>query len=75
MPEHVVLNLIVAQCISFKRTFEQMLSAIPDTDEYRDARKDIEKSKSKLDDVIDASRVRLQEILPPRLPRKRPQKR
>jgi len=75
MPEHVVINLCMAQCISIKRTFEQILSATPDTDEYRDARRDIEKSKSKLDDVIDASRARLQETLPPRLPRKRHQKR
>jgi hypothetical protein len=75
MPEHVVINLFMAQCISTKRTLEQILSKLPDTDEYRGSRQDIEKSKTELDDMIDAARVRLKETLPPRLPRKRPQKR
>jgi hypothetical protein len=75
MPEHVVINLFMAQCISTKRTLEQILSKLPDTDEYRDARQNIEHAKCDMDDMIDAARVRLQETLPPRLPRKRRQKR
>ena len=75
MPEHVVINLFMAQCISTKRTLEQILSKLPDTDEYKDSRQNIENAKCDMDDMIDAARARLQEILPPRLPRKRLQKR
>ena len=70
MPEPVVINMFIGQCISTKRTMEQILSKLPDTDEYMAARQNIENAKSKLDDMIDAARARLQEILPPHLPRK-----
>jgi hypothetical protein len=75
MPERLVINLFMAQCISTKRTLEQILSATPDTDDYRGARQDIEHAKCAIDDMMDAARARLQETLPPRLPRKRRQKR
>lgn len=75
MPEHLVINLFMAQCISTKRTLEQIVSKLPDTDEYRDSRQNIEHAKCNMDEIIDAVRARLKETLPPRLPRKRRQKR